>query len=89
MSINLSLLAAALDRVLPTVATLPGAGAMGLADVIVKRARQDQRFKAALETVATALPDGFASLDASAQDDALRNIESAQAEAFGLFLDIT
>ncbi|MCH8103325.1 MAG: hypothetical protein IIB28_09270 [Chloroflexi bacterium] len=89
MSTNLSLLAAALDRVVPAVATLPGAGAMGLADVIVKSARQDRRFKAALETVAAALPDGFASLDARAQDDALRNIESAQAEAFGLFLDIT
>ena len=89
MSTNLSLLAAALDRVVPAVATLPGAGAMGLADVIVKSARQDQRFKAALETVAAALPDGFESMGAENRDEALREIEIAQAEAFGLFLDIT
>ena len=89
MSNNLSLLAAALDRVVPAVATLPGAGAMGLADVIVKSARQDRRFKAALETVAAALPDGFESMGAETRDEALREIEIAQAEAFGLFLDIT
>ena len=89
MSTNLSPLAAALDRVVPAVATLPGAGAMGLADVIVKSARQDRRFKAALEPVAAALPDGFESMGAETRDEALREIEIAQAEAFGLFLDIT
>ena len=89
MSTDLSLLSAALDRVVPAIGDLPGAGAMGLAEVIVENARQDQRFETALKTVADALPDDFASLDPAAQDDALRNIESAQGEAFGLFLDIT
>ncbi|MCH8223292.1 MAG: hypothetical protein IH868_07775 [Chloroflexi bacterium] len=89
MSTDLSLLSAALDRVVPAIGDLPGAGAMGLAEVIVENARQDRRFETALKTVADALPDDFASLDPAAQDDALRNIESAQGEAFGLFLDIT
>ncbi len=89
MSINLNLLSTALDRVVPAVGDLPGAGAMGLAEVIVESARQDRRFEAAIETVAAALTDEFASMDAGAQDDALRAIESAQGEAFGLFLDIT
>lgn len=89
MSTDLSLLSAALDRVVPAIGDLPGAGAMGLAEVIVENGRQDRRFETALKTVADALPDDFASLDPAAQDDALRNIESAQGEAFGLFLDIT
>ncbi len=89
MSIDTQLLSAALDRVVPAVGDLPGAGAMGLAEVIIESARHDRRFEAAIETIAAALPDGFASLGAGAQDDALRNIESAQGEAFGLFLDIT
>ena len=59
-------------------------------DQLIERlTHKDQRFNSALETVATALPDGFDSLDAGAQDDALRDIESANPEAFGLFLDIT
>lgn len=89
MIIDLSTLSSALDRVVPAVGDLPGAGAMGLADVIVENAGRDRRFEAALETVAAALPDGFASLNADAQDDALHEIESANGEAFGLFLDIT
>ena len=89
MSTDLILLSAALDRVVPAIGDLPGAGAMGLAEVIVENGRQDRRFETALKTVADALPDDFASLDPAAQDDALRNIESAQGEAFGLFLDIT
>ncbi len=89
MSIDIALLSAALDRVVPAVGNLPGAGAMGMAEVIVESARQDHRFETAIETVAAALPDGFASMDAGAQDDSLREIESAEGEAFGLFLDIT
>ena len=89
MSTDLSLLSAALDRVVPAIGDLPGAGAMGLAEVIVENARQDRRFESALGTVTAALPDGFASLDPAAQDDALRKIESVNEEAFGLFLDIT
>ena len=89
MRTDLSLLSAALDRVVPAIGDLPGAGAMGLAEVIVDKAGEDQRFESALKTVANALPADFASLDAGDQDDALRNIESCQGEAFGLFLDIT
>jgi len=89
MSLDISLLTVALDRVIPAVGDLSGAGAMGLAKVIVENASQDQRFEAALETVAAALPENFESINANAQDDALREIESAHSEAFGLFLDIT
>ena len=59
MSTDLSLLSAALDRVVPAIGDLPGAGAMGLAEVIVENARQDRRFESALGTVAAALPAGF------------------------------
>ena len=89
MSIDTATISAALDRVVPAIGNLPGAGAMGLADVIVENAQKDQRFNSALEAVSAALPDGFDSLDAGAQDDALRDIESTNPEAFGLFLDIT
>ena len=81
MSANLSLLSAALDRVVPAIGDLPGAGAMGLAEVIVDKAGEDQRFESALKTVANALPTDFASLDAGDQDAALREIESAQSDS--------
>ena len=89
MSINLSRLSAALDRVVPAIGGLPGAGAMGLAEVIVEKSRQDRRFEVAVETVAAALPDDFTSMNAGDQDDLMRKIESAEGAAFGLFLDIT
>ncbi len=89
MSIDTTSLSAALDRVVPAIGNLPGAGAMGLADVIAENAQKDHRFNSALETVSAALPDVFDSLDAGPQDDALRDIESANPAAFGLFLDIT
>ena len=89
MTIDIGLLTAALDRVVPAIDDLPGAGAMGLAEVIAENGRQDRRFEAALDAVSSALPDGFASLDPAAQDNALRQIEADKPDAFSLFLDIT
>ncbi|MBT5320580.1 MAG: hypothetical protein HOL45_11820, partial [Chloroflexi bacterium] len=85
-----SLLSAALDRVIPPVDDLPGAGGMGLAGEVVKRCEADSRFNAALTTVIGALPspNDFTALDDEGQDGALRTVESSDPDAFGLWLDV-
>lgn len=92
MALNLdaNLLAAALDRVIPAVDDLPGAGGMGLAEEVISRSQADERFDDAVGTVFSALPSStdFMALDAKGQDDALRTVESSHPDAFGLWLDI-
>ena len=85
-----NLLAAALDRVIPPVDDLPGAGGMGLADEVIERCGADVRFNNALGTVLGALPSStdFVALDGEGQDGALRAVESSHPAAFGLWLDV-
>lgn len=90
LDINTDLMSAALDRVIPPVDDLPGAGDMGLAEEVIKRCRADTRFSDALDAVIGALPpsDGFVGLDGDEQDGALRAVESSHPDAFGLWLDV-
>jgi hypothetical protein len=84
------LLTAALNRVIPPVGDLPGAGGMELAEEVIKRSAADFRFQDALTKVLGALPSphDFLALDDDEPDDALRTAESSQAAAFGLWLDV-
>ncbi len=84
------LLSAALDRVVPPVGDLPGAGGMGLSEEVIKRCSADDRFNGALNTVLEALPspNDFMALDDGGRDGALRAVESSHPAAFGLWLDI-
>jgi len=84
------LLTAALDRVVPPVGDLPGAGGLGLAEEVIKRSAADFRFTEAYAIVIDDLPspNEFLALDDDGRDDALRNAESSHPDAFGLWLDV-
>lgn len=92
---DVSVLSAAMDRVVPPVDELPGAGGMGLAAVVVERSRADERFWDALSTVIGALSSSgsggsgeYASMSGDEQDDALRVVEASEPAAFALWLDV-
>lgn len=92
---DVNVLSTAMDRVVPAVDDLPGAGGMGLAIVVVERSRADEHFWNALTTVVNALSsagsDGsgeFASMSGDEQDDALRAVETSEPAAFALWLDV-
>lgn len=87
---HVELLTAALDRIIPPVDDLAGAGGMGLAEEVVERSHQDDRFWNALSTVLTKLAASgeFAEKDGDAQDDVLRGVESEHLDAFNLWLDV-
>ncbi len=90
LDMDISLLMAALDRVVPPVDDLPGAGGLGLAEEVVTRCRADARFNDALDAVLSALPspNDFMALDGKGQDDALSGVESCHPDAFELWLDV-
>jgi hypothetical protein len=85
-------LVAVLDRLLPAVVALPAAGAMGVADDILRMASPDDRFGRALlrflELLGAATGGGFAELAGAAQDEAIATLEAGQAETFSLTLEL-
>ena len=87
---DVNVLAAALDRIIPAVDDLIGAGEMGLGQEVIDRSRTDSRFWDALSTVTTALSSSgdFVELNGPDQDEVLRKIESSHATAFGLWIDV-
>jgi hypothetical protein len=87
---DINIMAAALDRIIPAVDNLAGAGEMGLGQEVIDRSRADSRFWDALSTVTTALSSfrDFVELNGQDQDEVLRNIESSHATAFGLWIDV-
>lgn len=87
---DINLLTAAMDRVVPQVDDLPGAGGMGLAQEVIDRSKEDPRFWAALVTVLEVLPsaEDFATFDGDDQDKALTSVESNDRRQFGLWLDV-
>lgn len=87
---DINLLTAALDRVIPPVDELAGAGEMGLTEVVIDRSRADDRFWDALSTVLNALPspDDFLKLNGDGQDGAIRAAEKSHPDAFKLWLDV-
>jgi len=86
----MEVLSAALDRLIPAVDDLPGAGAMGLADEVTSRCKADDRFWNAHTTVVERLSavDGFLNLAGSEQDEVIAATEKAVPDEFGLWLDV-
>jgi hypothetical protein len=84
------LLTAVLDRIIPPVDDLAGAGGMGLAAEVIERSRADDRFWDALVSVMSSMPSAgeFGALDGDGRDDAIRTVETAEPGAFGLWLDV-
>lgn len=81
------LLSAVLDRLLPAVDELPGAGALGLAE----RARRDPLLDAApgaIDTVLDVLPSDFEALDGAGQDRALSEAQARCRDAFAILISI-
>ncbi len=85
-----AVLNAALDRLIPPVAELPGAGAQGIATDMARLAAEHPPHAAGLERFRTALAaiDGFAKLDGPAQDAALAGLETAAPQAFAVMLEL-
>jgi len=87
---DIDLLTVAMDRVIPSIEDLPGAGSMGLAQEVIDRSQSDDRWTVALESVLTALPSAkaFNALSGDDQDTALTTAETINLEAFGHLVDI-
>jgi hypothetical protein len=75
------ILRAALDRLIPPVDDLPGAGGMGILDDVERMAAEHARYQIALvlflAALASAAPAGFLSLAGDEQDAALRAVEAS------------
>ena len=89
--IDENVLAAILDRLVPTIEDLPPAGQMGLTPEVVRLAGKQDRFwglfAGAMESF-TAKNPSFVALDGEAQDRAIRSFESGSPEFFGALLSI-
>lgn len=88
---NRDTLGAALDRLIPPVEALPGAGGMGLAAEIERIGQMDSRFYAALECVLDALSrsgEPFTALSHSRQTAVLAGVEKSLPRAFATFIEL-
>jgi hypothetical protein len=82
-------LSAAMDRLIPPVDALPGAGTLGLLAEVESMATRHPRFRDLLPAFRALLPADFAALPRPAQDAALHTIEQAQPPLFREMLDVT
>lgn len=82
-------LAAAMDRLVPPVDGLPGAGTMGLAAEVERLAQRHGPYGQALSALAAALAaEPFAGQPGERQDARLRALESDRAGEFAALLDL-
>jgi hypothetical protein len=90
-TVDETLLAAILDRLIPAVGDLPSAGQMGLTQEIVRLAGQQKRFHsifmAAMNLFGSTNPS-FTSLSGIVQDSAIRSFESDHPDLFDTLLSI-
>ena len=85
-----------MDRAIPPVDELPGAGSMGLVPEVERIAGKAPRLNDSLIKVMGALSldlhahakGGFNSLDAEEQDEAVRTVEGAMPDDFANFLEL-
>ncbi len=85
-----------LDRLIPAVDDLPGAGKMGLAKEIERRARRNNRLRGALIAVMDALSldlsahaaGGYNALEPEVQIESIQEIERSIPDKFTLFLQL-
>ena len=83
-----TVLRAVMDRVVPPVEELPGAGTMGLAAEVEAMAGRHSSFHRALIGLLDSLAAGFTTLPGPAQDDAIGVFESAQPAMFDALLEV-
>ena len=84
-----TVLRAVMDRLVPPVDELPGAGTMGLGTEVEAMMGQHSPFHRALVGLLDSLAaEGFATLAGSVQDDALRAFEAAQPVMFNALLEL-
>jgi hypothetical protein len=79
-------LTALLDRLIPAVGELPAAGAMGIASDLEAIAAAHGAHANALAHCLAAVAPNFTRLDDAAKDAAIRAVESAQPDDFGILL---
>lgn len=84
-----AVLRAVMDRLVPPIDELPGAGAMGLLPEVETMAGQHASFQQALVGLLDGLAaEGFATLPGPAQDDAIGAFEKAQPVIFNALLEV-
>jgi hypothetical protein len=85
-----------MDRLVPPVDDLPGAGSMGLLDEVERMAEEHDRYRVSLVRFLDALSmdmsveaeGGFLALEGEQQDEALKEIESSIAKEFANVLEV-
>ncbi len=85
-----------MDRIIPAVDDLPGAGSMGLLDEIERMATDHERYRRSLVRFLDALTmdmsvevaGGFLALDGEQQDEAIREIENTISGDFSNVLEV-
>jgi len=82
------ILSAAMDRLVPPIDDLPGAGAMGLAPEVAALARRHPPYRRALATFLEKLAPAWSGLTPSQQDALLRDLEAADGAAFNAVLEL-
>ena len=84
-----AVLRAVMDRLVPPVDDLPGAGTMGLLDQVEAMARAHHPFHFALLALLGGLPAGsFAARAAADQDKAIARFETAHPTTFNTLLEV-
>lgn len=86
----------AMDRMIPAVDDLPGAGSMGLLEEIERMAIEHERYRISLVRFLDALTldmsveavGGFLALDGEQQEEAIREIENSIAGDFANVLEV-
>lgn len=85
----MTILSDAMDRLVPPIDDLPGAGAMGLAPEVESLARRHPPYQHALATFLEKLtPTWDPRLPPSQQDALLRDLEAADGAAFSAVLEL-
>jgi Gluconate 2-dehydrogenase subunit 3 len=82
---------AAMDRLIPPVDDLPGAGSMGLFDDVERMAAQHNRYRLSLPRFIDALSGAkqrFAELAPGQQDDVIKSFETSAASDFANVLEV-
>lgn len=83
------ILNAVMDRLVPPIDDLPGAGALGLASEVESLARRHPPYQRALATFIEKLaPQWSAGLPAAQRDALLRDLEAADGAAFNAVLEL-
>ena len=85
-----------MDRLIPPVDDIPGAGSMGLLEEIERMGAEHDRYRRSLVRFLDALTmdmsveaeGGFLALDGEQQDDAIREIEESLSKEFANVLEV-